>query len=287
MSYLVIDLSASKASMLQCLGILASAPVLPAVMMCHALDKRLQGGDAQPLLGIRGVGLIHRHCNPWIEYLEDKGYLKPLIVHRRANCIFDKADIVKDGLGPQQNSMQPMALADVDWTLLLDCEKTIPDSLIRRVEDVLLRMRLAGGSIRSARVRCYSEWDKALARALRGGYWVEDITHAILSDSADANDDPILRILGATRDPKFGWVVPVNLGYALLEAPKPDRDGARDAWPHAFAEHMVGAVSLVPSSMAKGRHLSPADLWRHGWDGDQFLVTNRPGIVLSEGMHLN
>ena len=88
-------------------------------------------------------------------------------------------------------------------------------------------------------------------------------------------------LLRATRE--SSWRVPVNLGYALLEQPGP-RKGSRDARLHAFAEHRIGLIRYTPVRQAIER-ISLQTLWRHGWDGDQFLVTNRPDVVLMPGIH--
>ncbi len=284
MSYLVIELSARKTNMLQCLGVLAPAPVLPAVMLTHALDLRLRASSDHSVLGVRGVGLVHRHGVPWIEYFDTQGgYIESKIVHRRAGCMFDTDDIVaskKKGTpaGPQQNSMQPQALADIEWALLLDCEQHVSSDFARRVQDVLQSMRLGGGVIESAFVKVFEAWSDALKHALRVGYWIEDVTADIRASASQS--DPMLAILAAISDRQFGWIVPVNLGYALLEAPK-NRRGARDGRHHAFAEHMIGAIRFVPASLARQHDLKPTNLWRYGWDGDQFVVTNRSSAVLS------
>ena len=290
MNYLVVELTARKANMLQSLGILSAAPVLPAVLLAHALDKELQGDSPHPALGVRGVGLVHRNAQPWIERMEnDKGYLEASIVQRRAGCMFDKDDIVKNG-GPQANSMQPMALVDLEWTLLLRCTENASD-MADKAKSMLSRMRLAGGVIHGVR----DEWDKALAHALRTGHWIEDVTpelHAMTQEG-----DPMLAVLKAVESEDAGWVVPANLGYALLEVPKEERRGSRDGKPHAFAEHMIGAIRYVPTSTIERRTaamphdaesgvtikrtLRPDDLWRHGWSDDQFLVTNHKAVSLS------
>ena len=274
MNYLLIELRASKTNMLQSLGVLVPAPVLPAVMLAHALDKRL----GKPL-GVQGVGLIHHHAEPWIEQLESKGFLTPALVQRRGACLFDKQDIVSGGAGPQQNALQPMALADIEWTLLLACNHGVSD--INHVSETLLRMRLAGGPIREAEVKDFSSWDDALAHALRRGFWIEDATD-LLSGAAD----PVKSALDTTLGGSSGWIAPVNLGYTLLEPPR-TRRGARDGLPHAFAEPMMGLIRYVPAVAARSRDsaLSSEDLWRHGWDADQFLITNRRGAHLAPALH--
>lgn len=258
-SYLVIDLKARKTNMLQSLGLVSPAPVLPAILAMHALDQKLQRR-----LGVQGVGLVHRHCGPWIEYLDNKGFLEPSVVQRRGAYLFDSE---RD---PQATSMQPMALADIEWTLLLDCRHEISDT--EDVRRTLGTMRLAGGIIEHARVREFSQWDDAIL-ALRAGRWLDDVTERL-----QPAPHPIRALLKATKGQ--GWVVPANLGYALLEPPVA-RPGARDGLAHAFAEHMMGLVSYTSLFKARQNGVTPANLWRYGWDGDQFLVTNRPDVRLS------
>ena len=257
MNYLTIELRASKVSMLQNLSILSAAPVFAAVMAMHALDKKIHGG-----LGVQGVGLIHQNAQPWIEHLEDKGYPQSEIVQRRGAVLFDSAP------DPSANPMQPMALADLEWTFLLACERAgDPDE----IENLLITMRLAGGEVHRARVRSFDSMDAAV-RSIRRGFWIDDD-----SDVLVGSDNPMVVLLQAQRSAP--WRIPANLGYALLESPAP-REGARDAHPHAFAEHMIGLLRYTPIHLARD-NISLKTLWRYGWDADQFLVTNRPDVSLS------
>lgn len=262
MSYLLIDLKVRKSNMLQGLGILSPTPVLPAVLAMHALDKRLN-----ERLGVQGVGIIHKHCQPWIEALDDKGYLKPALVQRRGAYLFD------DEENPAAMPAQPMALADIELTLLLQCRHEVSDP--HDVERVLSSMRLAGGDIESdsLRVQSVPDWDDALKK-IRHGFWIDDASHEMASGS-----DPVRALLRATR--VSGWMVPANLGYALLEVPR-ERVGARDGRLHAFAEDMIGLVRYTSLYRARQDGLRPARIWRYGWDGDQFLVTNRAGVLLNK-----
>ncbi|MDA8390730.1 MAG: hypothetical protein M0Z76_08400 [Gammaproteobacteria bacterium] len=262
MSYLMIDLTARKTNMLQTLGIVSPAPVLPTILAMHALDKRLEG-----CLGVRGVGLIHRHSAPWIEHLDDKGYLKPALVQRRGAYLFDNEK------KPTMTPMQPMALADIEWTLLLDCLQDVSD--VDAVSRMLRTMPMAGGLIQEVRVRAFVHWEEVISM-LRAGRWLDDVTPMLQSAS-----HPVQALFSATRGTE-GWVVPANLGYALLEDPTA-RAGARDGHPHAFVEDMMGLVRYTPLFQARVKGLKPANLWRYGWDGDQFLVTNQPDVSLTSG----
>ena len=277
MSYIVLNVSARKTNALQCLGILSAAPVFPAVMLVHALDKELTREEGGFALNVSGVGLVHRHCEPWLDRLPTKGgYQRPMLIQQRGACLFDP---IKE---PQGNPMQPQALANVEWTLLLDCDATIStqdDHPAKTIRDRLLRMRLAGGVIDHAHVKAFDRWDDALKAALRAGHWIEDATH----EARQTHVDPMSAILGSIGKPEMGWIVPANLGYALLESPC-SRVGARDDRAHAFAENLVGAIRFVPAGVARQRELKRDDLWRYGWFGDQFLVTNNRSIALSTAM---
>ena len=132
MTYLVIDLQVSKASMLQSIDFIAPAPVFAAVMAVHALDMEL--GKRGQGLGVQGVGLVHRHCTPWIEYLEKEGgWLDPYLVQRRGAYQFDSVK------APQGTPLQPDALTDLEWTLLLDCRADLDAAFARDIERQLDR----------------------------------------------------------------------------------------------------------------------------------------------------
>jgi len=273
-TYLVIDLRVKKASMLQSIDFITPAPVFAAVMAAHALDMEM--GKRGSALGVSGVGLVHQHCQPWLEHLENKkGWMERHLVQRRGACSIENPKNKE----PQSNPLQPDALTDLEWTLVLDCAANLGDAASREIEGQLMRMRLAGGVIALARVRAHSQWDDVL-QGMKSGFWIDDAS-ALLE--AEADPDPFIALIQAARS--GAWVVPVNLGYALLEAPAQGRSGSRDAKPHAFAEHMIGLIRYTPARLAKVG-LLPDKLWRHGWDGDQFLVTNRSGVILSAAYKL-
>lgn len=263
MKYVVLNLSVKKASMLQSLAVLTPAPVFAAIMAMHALDRKMGGA-----LGIQGVGLVHHDVKPWIEHVENKGYLNSEIVQRRGAFLFDSYS------NPSGNPMQPMALCDLEWSVLLACAHDPGD--LRLVENTLLAMRLAGGAIHEATVRGFDLMDEAL-RSLPSGFWIADAT-----DELAQAPNPVRELLEMTQ--RHPWVVPANLGYALLCNPG-ERSGSRDGSPHAFAEHMMGLLRYT--SIYKIRaDITYKHLWRYGWDSDQFLVTNRPNVQLSTSFSL-
>lgn len=264
-TYLTIDLKVHKASMLQSLSVISPAPVFAAVMTMHALDKKLGGA-----LSVQGVGIIHKDAKPWIEQMPTmKGYLLQEIVQKRGAYPFSSK------ANPAQNSMQPMALADLEWALLLECDHPPRDRA--QVENMLSSMRFAGGEITSAHVHIHEKMDDAV-RSLRSGFWVDDVSDILMQDdSVQEPVNPVEKLLRATRDAV--WTIPVNLGYVLFAAPEARR-GARDGCDHAFAEHLMGLVRYTPISIQRA-HITRGNLWRYGWDRDHFLVTNRSGVELS------
>lgn len=264
-TYLTIDLKIHKASMLQSLSVITPAPVFAAVMAMHALDKKLNGA-----LSVQGVGIIHKEAKPWIEQMPtQKDYLIQELVQKRGAYPFSSKS------NPAQNAMQPMALTDLEWTLLLECDQPPRDR--EQVENMLSRMRFAGGDITRAHVRLYENMDDAL-RSLRSGFWIDDVTDSLMQEgSLPESAHPVERLLQATRDAV--WTVPVNLGYVLFAEPRA-RKGARDGCDHAFAEHLMGLVRYTPIRIQRA-FITRGNLWRYGWDYDHFLVTNRSGVELS------
>lgn len=269
-TYLTIDLKVRKANMLQSLAVITPAPVFAAIMAMHALDKKLGG-----ILSVQGVGIIHKNATPWIEQIpmiKSKGKQEGLmqeIVQRRGSWQFGNKDFKRK---PTENSMQPMALTDLEWTLLLACDQSPRDS--SQVENKLLGMRFAGGDIEDVHVQLYEKMDDAL-HSIGSGYWVDDVTDRLVQE--DATIHPIEKLLLTTKEDS--WVVPVNLGYVLFEKPKA-REGARDGYQHVFAEHLMGLVQYTYINI-KRNQITRENLWRYGWDHDHFLVTNRSGVTLS------
>lgn len=265
MTYLIIDLHASKASMLQCISVIAPTPVFAALMCTHALEKKLDDR-----LGIRGVGLIHKNYQPWIDSVENsKGYLEHNLIQRRGAYQFDPVRPKKGE--PLSTPLQPNALADYHWSLLLDCEHNISPELLLEIKYTMQTMRFAGGVISKVQVKSTDDWDTALKMS-KPGFWIDDVSERLV-----LQDSPFVSLIDACQT--GSWVMPSTLGYACLTMPT-ERVGARDAKDHAFVEHMLGLVQF--SSMGKRMAtLTPDQLWRYGWDADQFLVTNRVSAVLS------
>lgn len=263
-TYLILDLKVSKASMLQTLSFITPAPVFAAMMAMHALDKKLN-----EILDIQGVGIIHRNAKPWIEQLPSKeNYLNQELVQKRGAYTFSSKN------KPTSNSMQPVALADLEWTLLLECAGSPRDS--QQVENVLSMMRLAGGTIQRAKVSIYHSLDEALVQ-LRSGFWVDDVTDKLIKNSDNESKPLLVDLLKATQEES--WIVPVTLGYVLFEEPS-IRKGSRDGAKHSFVEALVGLIQYT-SLRTKKANLTRENLWRYGWKNDHFITTNRSDLILT------
>lgn len=270
MSYLKISIDVSKGSMMQSIGIISPAPIFACVMAMHALDKELAKSPGGAILGVEGVGIIHRDYKPWVELLQGKSNHVGVnaLVQQRGGCLFGN-----DGKKPAENSLQPAALADYELEIILKCRHDVGD--VNAVRDRLLEMRLAGGVITNAHITQIDTWDN-IKVSLHGGFWVDDA-----SDEISAHGNPVDGLVSALLQQKGNWIMPATLGYALIEPPAKERKGARDGLDHAFAEHMIGLVRFVPMRIAKKGDIR---LWRYGWSGDQFLVTNRPNVILNNSL---
>ncbi len=271
MSYLVIDIDAVDANMMQSPSILAPMPVMPAILFAHALDLKL-GGD----LGVRGVGLVHKTCSPGIEFLQNEnGSLDNYLRYKRGAYLFGE-DVANGGTGPVQNSVQPEVRCNYSWTLLLRCTASAYEELKKRATREMMTMRFAGGPIVRAYAHMTNDVETALT-LLRRGFWIDDASNLLAG--ATNPIEQLLRLAAGEGD--HGWLIPANLGYALLDQPT-KRAGARDGFPHAFAEAMIGLVRLTPvrAAISKEKNISNR-LWRHGWVVDQFVVTNRQDFQLS------
>ena len=266
MTYLILRLKATKANMVQSIGVLAPTPVFAAVMAMHALDKRMHDR-----LSIRGVGLVHHDYTPWMEHIETQnGYVDSGVVQRRGLGLLDPAESEKGRI--KSPSIQPEALADYDWTLVLDCKHAVSSEQLPEIRRMVSTMRFAGGTIVSVAINVADTWDNALRR-VAPGYWIEDVSDQLKHPTLS----PMAALMQVCTEP---WTMPSTLGYAMLTNVAP-REGARDAKPHAFVEGMLGAVRMVPLRRVRST-LTPKNLWRYGWDADQFIVTNRDIPLLPE-----
>lgn len=271
MNYLVVTFKARKINMLQHTALFSAAPVFAGIMAMYSLDYKLK--QLKRGLNLQGVGIVHRNTAPWMEVTYDGNGLLKTPVQRRGAYLIERGRKDKKVL----SSMLPMVLADLEWTMILAVESRHVD--INHLSSILGTMRIAGGDIdeNSIKINPLLESLKNALGTISSGFWIEDA-----SDLLDqykhrwTSLTPVGKLLEICL--RENWVVPANLGYALLERPV-RRNGSREGYEHAFAENMIGLVRFVPMSTCRDK-IEPEMLWRWGWDGNQFLVTNRPGVVL-------
>jgi len=78
-----------------------------------------------------------------------------------------------------------------------------------------------------------------------------------------------------TREPlPVSWVMATTLGYTLL-TPAVSRAGAREGYPHAFAEPLVGPVQYVSLRKFGNR---PLPVWQAGWPRDDVFLLSQPDL---------
>lgn len=265
MSTIVIKLEVSKASMLQSISFISPAPVFAAVMAMHALEMNLKQHRIH--LGVKGVGMVHHDYKPWAEFINGLDHLN----QRRSDCQF-----CGNKKSPDKASIQPVALMDMDWSLVVDCEHSVTqkDSITRAIE----KMRLAGGQIKKTQVTIFDELNEAM-NSVRSGFWIDDVTRHSQNER-----DPAQSLIETSQSKP--WVIPANLGYALLTKPQ-ERSGSRDGKPHAFVENMIGMVQFTPIGKAKEQGIDASRMWKYGWVENQFLVTNDQTNTLKPEMKMN
>jgi len=181
----------------------------------------------------------------------------------------------KPEMEPKSGAFTPIEIVEdmvgtVDVSLLLDlpgCENADD------VRNVILRKRIAGGTIsnRTVRVDAVSRAGSGL-KGLSRGYAMlrpDQLDRQIMSSGDLGQMEQIARILfPATREPGRGWIIPVAVGHRLLENPDkaPKRIRARSAdMPHVFVEPCVGIAELISVRNARLTTLNDADMAERFW----------------------
>ncbi len=97
------------------------------------------------------------------------------------------------------------------------------------------------------------------------------------SDEVDDEDDADSRQSPETRKPlPPSWMLATTLGYALL-TPAVSRAGAREGYPHAFAEPLVGPVQYVSLRDFGDR---PLPVWQASWPRDDVFLLSQPDLEI-------
>ncbi|HAO31908.1 MAG TPA: type I-F CRISPR-associated protein Csy2 [Candidatus Competibacter sp.] len=274
-----------------------SAPVMACVMFGHALGRHLK----QPSTG---VAIVHHAAQL---HGEQFGYFRP---EQRRGAVF----INKDDYSSKNKhalSLQPTASFSGEFSLIVEFGE-LADIERSEVKNFLFKARLAGGQI-IKHDECRVIEPQELNQCIRSGFWLvdrrdlmqkaegEDWLDALLrvtarrerrkadapseaptsadatelSDDEDGYDDRWGRV--ETRAPlPSTWMVATTLGYALLTPPAA-RAGAREGYPHAFAEPLVGPVQYVSLRQFGDRSLP---VWRLDWPRDDVFLLSQPDLEI-------
>ncbi len=274
-----------------------SAPVMACTMFGHALGRHLN----QPATG---VAIIHHTTQL---HGEQFGSFRP--EQRRGAVFIDEKDY--SSKNRYALSLQPTATFSGEFSLIVRFGE-MAEINPQQVEDFLLRARLAGGQILEHGTPHVATAEEDLRRQVRSGYWLidrrdlmqkidgEDWLDVLLrvtakpewrkqgdassaavsgddddDDDGDSNDDP-WKFTEIRTPPPSSWIVATTLGYALL-TPAASRAGARDGYPHAFAEPLVGPVQYVSLRQFGDR---PLPVWQPGWPRDDVFLLSQPDLEI-------
>lgn len=173
----------------------------------------------------------------------------------------------------------------VEVSILIDLPGCANDTEVRRL---MAECRIAGGLIQNDRIKVEAVTaDGSAFRGLRRGY-------AMLRPDADrpercrisTGDEETLSAIAHTvfpteREPGHGWIVPVAVGYRLIEDPDtaPKRIRTRDPnIPHVFAEPVLSIAELISVRNKRLTDLTEEGLreclW--SWDARDDLILGHP-----------
>lgn len=253
-----------------------AAPVMAANLFAHNLGRKT-GFFPQR------VGILHHDA----QFLGEVFY-RQFRPQQRRGAIYINGDDYSSK-NKHALSMQPTASCHLNLTLALAFDAVDGTPPVPEVEDFLAGARLAGGQIVSHGKPTTAGSLPELREALPFGYWI--VERPDLMAAPDSAADPLDALIDACSRPRRrrpetadnaepsrrpdSWVVPTTLGYALLGEPTTDRPGAREGYPHAYGEPLVGLVQYLSL-----RHLTDQSLpfWRTAWPRDDvFLVTQQEG----------
>jgi len=254
MSFLVLPrLWVAEANLINTSFLVGGVPVLPAMMLAHALGRAL-GNNAL------GVVYIHHDLMPNAQLQFGKLYPHQ---RRSATYVFERgksSDYASGSRGPTL-SLQPVATGTVRASLVIEFAE--PVSSINDVNEFIAKSRLAGGRIdRHGSVAIHTDLEEAMG-SLRNGYVVLD-RHDLMPNPSQGNPlHAMLDRLGRrAATPDQTWLSATHVGYAPI-TPIEQRSGAREGYSHAYAEPLVGLVQF--RSLRALTASFDACIWRPGW----------------------
>ena len=243
---------------LQTSGILlGGVPLMASTMFAHALARKLS---------VKDTGVIYIHHDR--QDLGGFAYGRFTPAQRRGSAFINKNDY--SSKNPNALSLQPTASCHLHLSLVIRFDGRRRPRLAD-LQKLLMNSRFAGGQITSyGEVEWADDNEKTLkdvlSNTIKTGFVVLDRQDVLLAYQQSQNLNRLqafTRLLALTRDGlnhAFGehhglsFLSATNLGYALLEEPKTDRTGVRQAYtldndvietPHAYAEPLIGLVQYV------------------------------------------
>ena len=243
---------------LQTSGILlGGVPLMASTMFAHALARKL---------GVKDTGVIYIHHDR--QDLGGFAYGRFTPAQRRGSAFINKNDY--SSKNPNALSLQPTASCHLHLSLVIRFDGRRRPRLAD-LQKLLMNSRFAGGQITSyGAVEWADDNEKTLkdvlGNTIKTGFVVLDRQDVLLAYQQSQNLNRLqafTRLLALTKDGlnhAFGeyhglsFLSATNLGYALLEDPKTDRTGVRQAYtleqaviptPHAYAEPLIGLVQYV------------------------------------------
>lgn len=243
---------------LQTSGILLSGvPLMASTMFAHALARKL---------GVKDTGVIYIHHDR--QDLGGFAYGRFTPAQRRGSAFINKNDY--SSKNPNALSLQPTASCHLHLSLVIRFDGRRRPRLAD-LQKLLMNSRFAGGQITSYGEVEWADDNKktlkdVLGNTIKTGFVVLDRHDVLLAYQQSQNLNRLqafTRLLALTKDGlnhAFGeyhglsFLSATNLGYALLEEPKTDRTGVRQAYtldndvietPHAYAEPLIGLVQYM------------------------------------------
>lgn len=241
--------------------LLGGAPLMASGMFAHALARQL---------GIQDTGVIYIHHDR--QDLGGFAYRRFTPAQRRGSTFINKKDY--SSKNPHVLSLQPTASCHLHVSLVIRFDGRRRPRL-SDLRNLLANSRFAGGQIVSVGEVAWADDNEQslkniLNASIKTGFAVLDRHDVLLTYQQSQNLNRLqafTRILALTKDGlnhAFGehnglsFLSATNLGYALLEDPKTDRTGVRQAYapakqgngdvlptPHAYAEPLIGLVQYV------------------------------------------
>ena len=237
--------------------LLGGSHLMASSMFAHALARKL---------GVQDTGVIYIHHDR--QDLGGFAYGRFTPAQRRGSAFINKNDY--SSKNPHALSLQPTASCHLHFSLIIRFDGRRRPRLAD-LQNLLVNSRFAGGQVISVGKIAWADDNETTLRSLLGdiiktGFVIldrQDVLIAYQQLEKLNRLQAFTRLLALTKDGLIhalgehhglSFLSATNLGYALLEDPKTDRTGVRQAYtleqepiptPHAYAEPLIGLVQYV------------------------------------------